>query len=128
MTNLTALAMQLDDNQPLKASDLEMAFTQAQHALASYHQSQAVGATDPIQAGYELQAAAHDLEQTLLRAGHPIKGDEATLINDLNTIANDMIEGKNIDPAQVTQTLERLGQRLEDLGQEIDTTMHMPSN
>jgi len=128
MDNLAALAMQLDNKQPVKVSDLETAFAQAHHVLASYHHSQAVAATDPVEAGYELQAASHHLEQALLRTGHQIEGEQATLIDDLNTLANDMIEGKNIDPEQVSQALEDLGQKLGDLGQEIDTTMHIPTN
>ena len=56
------------------------------------------------------------------------ESDQAAFINDLNTMADDMIAGKSIDVKQVSQTVERLGQKLEDIGQEINTTMHVPSN
>ena len=128
MANLSALAIQLDDEQPLKASELETAFGQAYQTLANYHQGRAAEATDPIEAGYELQAAAHHLEQALMRAGNPIEGEQAAFINDLNTIASDLIEGKSVEAEQVSQMIERLGQELEDLGQEIGTTMHVPNN
>jgi len=128
MANLAALAMQLEDKQPLKVSELETAFGQAHQALANYHHSRAAETTDQVEAGYELQAAAHHLERALLRTGHSIEGEQATFINALNTIANDMTAGKNLNAKQVSQTLERLGQELEDLGQEIGTTMHVPDN
>ncbi len=131
MANLAALSIQLDNNQPLKMTDLEAAFAQVHHALSDYHQARALEAqtnNDPVEMGHELKASASHLEQALTRAGHQAERDSIQLIADLNTLADDLIAGKEPQTDQVSHIFETLGKQLEQLGQELETTVHVPSN
>ncbi|MCB0153148.1 MAG: hypothetical protein KDF65_00025 [Anaerolineae bacterium] len=131
MADLNAVAVQLEDNQALTATELEMAFAQAHHALANYHQARAVEAqanNDPIELGYELKTTASHLQQALARAGRTLEEDRAQLITDLNTLADQLINVQKTQPGQIDQMFESLGQQLEQVGQELETTTHAPGN
>ena len=112
-------------------AELEGAFAQTHHALATYHQARAVEAqanNDPIEMGYELKATANHLEQALARAGRKVEGDRAQLIIDLNTLGDGLISGQEMQPDQIDQMFESLGKQLEQIGQEIEATTHTPNN
>jgi predicted lipoprotein with Yx(FWY)xxD motif len=129
--DLAGLAVAVENGQVTSISELENAFVRAHYALATYHQLRATEAQtneNLTEVGYELQVAAHHLEQALIRSGHGMDIASINMIGDLRTLADQLIAGKSPDVAKMSQTLQSFGKALEQLGQDIENTMPNPAN
>ncbi|MCB0209537.1 MAG: hypothetical protein KDJ52_09415 [Anaerolineae bacterium] len=81
------------------AADLEMTFAQAHYVLAAHYQLAATNSQnrDALRdAGFELKAAATNLEQTLFHVGQKAEGDDALFITNLRNLGDDLIAGKDV--------------------------------
>lgn len=122
INSLEDLAIEVSKGQVTAAENLDKVFAQAHYALTQHHQLQASAAMarDELkEAGFELRAAAHHLEQTLTRSGHKIEGDSAAQIKSLNELADKLVAGDKVDAKEVNQAIEKVNQELEGLGKEI---------
>lgn len=129
ITGLDQVAGQVSAGKLTSNTAIDQAILSAYHALANHHflRAQAAQAAGNMQeAGQEINAAARYLDQTFSHLGRQMTPEEKTLAKEMNLTATKLISGTQVDTSSVSNLLERTGQQLNALGQELETTMHAP--
>lgn len=119
MTNLEKLARQVREGKVTSTVGLDQAFMRAYQALGQHHYLKATAALDQknlTEAGYELRAATRYLEQ----AQTEMKQPAAASHDALRDLADGLIAGKYPGADNAQQSINEIGQELEQLGQAID--------
>lgn len=101
---------------------LHKAFTRAGHALALAHRAKAAESwtrKEYDKAGYELKAAAHELESASDWAGAEAKAGASAAVADTKALSDKLASGSTLARDEVAKGLEALGNALNALGQKI---------
>lgn len=104
------------------AKEMNQAFAGANHALAQAHyrnasESWARKAVDST--GYELKAAASDVERALAWIGQKAEAGTSDVIKDTRLVAGKLISGAGYSAEEVGKGIEGLGHEIERLGTKI---------
>jgi hypothetical protein len=69
--------------------------------------------------GQKLKAVMNHLEQTTIRAGYKIEGEQDLQVKKLRALADQLIAGSKIETQEINQALVKLSLEIEKLGQEV---------
>jgi hypothetical protein len=105
------------------AKELNQAFARANYALAQAHhrnasESWARKAVDAT--GYELKAAASDIEKALAWAGQKDEAGIADVINNTRLVARKLITGAGYGAEDVGKGIQALGHEIERFGTKVN--------
>lgn len=101
---------------------MDKAFANANHALALAHRTQAAESwarKENNQAGYELKAAAHDLESAAGWVGAEAKAGASAVVAGTRTLGDKLASGTTWTRDEVTKGFESLGNALNELGHKM---------
>lgn len=119
---LSQLADKVEKGAVRDASELNQPFAKANHALAQAHyrnasESWARKAVDAT--GYELKAAASDVEKAFAWAGQKVEAGTSDVINDTRLVARKLNTGAVHGAEEVGKSIDALGHEIERLGSKI---------
>jgi hypothetical protein len=127
---LNKLANVVESNTVKDYQSLRKKFAQANYALALAHRNEAAdawGSKEYHDVGYELKAAAADLQNATSWIGPRVEKDASGLVADSIAMGDKIISGAtNWTRDQVGRAFEGLGLALNDLGRKIDAK-HRPA-
>lgn len=101
---------------------MEQTFASAKHALALAHRAQATESwarKEYDKAGYELKAAAHDLESAAGWVGREAKAGVSGAVADARALGDKLASGATWTRDEVARGFESLGNALNELGHRI---------
>jgi len=101
---------------------LENKFSRVEHALALSHRvkaAEAWGRKAYDEAGYELKAAAHGLENAARWSGNEAKDVAADAVSGTRALGDKLIAGGTWAKDEVAKAFETLGTAIDRLGQKI---------
>lgn len=126
---LETLATETAAGNVLAQAELDQAFSRAEHALAYHHRlraEEAMAKDETKEAGYELKAALHHLEQALTQAGDKPEEVKTLDLKAMRTLVEKLISGGQVENKEITNALAQVNQEIERLGREISAQTNMP--
>ena len=122
VTELDKLAAAVEKGSVKDEKVMDTAFSKANHALAMAHRAKAGESwslKEYNEAGYELKAAAHDLESSASWAGQEAKSSVMTVVVDTRALGDKLATGTNWTRDEVAKDIESLRNALDKLGYKI---------
>lgn len=116
-------AQSLDKGVSRTTQDLDQTFARASHALAVAQRAQAAESWAHkaySEAGYELKAAAHELENAAAWTGNEAKGLAAPTVAKARALGDKLVRGGDWASNEVAEGFNALANALTDLGHRIN--------
>jgi len=118
---LEKLAVDMTDNRRAKSTvEMDQSWGRADRALAQAHQVQAKGdwqKKETAKAGYEMKAAALNLEESADWAGSEAKTGVSAVVRDTRLMAGKLTAGGEYAAGEVDKGIDDLGHAISGLGQ-----------
>jgi hypothetical protein len=118
---LEKLAVDMTDNRKEKSTvEMDQSWGRADRALAQSHQVQAKGdwqKKETAQAGYEMKAAALNLEESAAWAGSEAKTGVSAVVRDTRLMAGKLTAGGEYAVGEVDKGIDDLGHAISRLSQ-----------
>lgn len=130
VVELGSLANSVEKGAMQEEHAMTEAFAKANHALAVAHQTKALKAwarKNYVKAGYELKAAAHNLESAAGWVGEKVKEGMVVTVEETRAIGTKLHSGYTWTHDEVAKKLEALEHSLKELGQKINPS-HAKNN
>lgn len=122
VAELDKLADSVEKGAVKDEKSMEMDFARANHALALAHRAEAAESwtrKEYNKAGYELKAAARDLENAAGWAGADAKAGASRVVADTEALGDKLATGATWTSDEVGRGFDALGHALDELGHKI---------
>lgn len=123
VAELDKLAASVEKGAVKDEKSMDRDFARANHALALAHRAEAAESwtrREYDKAGYELKAAARDLESAAGWAGSKAKAGASGAVADTQALGDKLVTGATWTRDEVGRGFDVLGQALNELGHKID--------
>lgn len=120
IANLETVAGELAKGEPVDNMTVGRLIARAHYALANQHMArsgEAQTSNNLTEMGYELQAATNQLELAATQSGYKIEGEYAARLENLKSLADQLVKGNKPDMSQVAQAIDSAKQALANIDQ-----------